>query len=86
VTVAEIPLTLATTTTKCRNVIITLVGGGAHLDFRSRSGITAMHRAAVSGNCDALKVSHKLNLYKKINGSDNYLTFNSFILFLVWIV
>ncbi|KAI0228973.1 hypothetical protein LSAT2_020617 [Lamellibrachia satsuma] len=52
----EIPLTLATTITKCRNVIITLVGGGAHLDFRNRSGMTGMHRAAVRGNCDALKI------------------------------
>ena len=39
-----------------RDVILTLVEGGALLDFRTRSSLTPMHVAAKLGNCEALKV------------------------------
>lgn len=44
---------------KCREVILTLISGGAHIDFRNRSGLTAMHRAAIVGNAEAIKVCIK---------------------------
>ncbi|VDM28042.1 unnamed protein product [Toxocara canis] len=40
------PLTLAVDVTDNRAVIVALVGGGAHLDFRNSEGQTAMHKAA----------------------------------------
>nr|KAG5704985.1 hypothetical protein BaRGS_022827 [Batillaria attramentaria] len=53
----ETPLTVAATLgrDKTREVMITLVSGGAHIDFRNRSGLTAMHRAAIVGNAEAIK-------------------------------
>lgn len=41
---------------KCREVLLALVSGGSHIDFRNRSGLTAMHRAAIVGNAEAIKV------------------------------
>lgn len=35
---------------------MTLKSGGAHLDFRSRDGMTALHKAARAKNQIALKV------------------------------
>nr|CAB3266051.1 SH3 and multiple ankyrin repeat domains protein 3-like [Phallusia mammillata] len=60
----ETPLTLASIATanseggfdrSCSPVIMALVGGGAHLDFRNRKGMTPVHAAARSGNLSALK-------------------------------
>ena len=52
----ESPLTMATQLDKPRYMLITLVSGGAHIDFRNKAGLTAMHRAAVKGNYEAIKV------------------------------
>lgn len=41
---------------KCREVILSLVSAGAHLDFRTKDGLTAMHKAAITGNTEAVKV------------------------------
>ncbi|XP_013070339.1 SH3 and multiple ankyrin repeat domains protein 2-like isoform X3 [Biomphalaria glabrata] len=53
----ETPLTTAVTLgkSKCRDVLIALVSGGSHLDFRNKQGLTALHRAAVVGNCEAIR-------------------------------
>jgi len=53
---ADTPLTLAVMLAKPRDVILTLVDGGALLDFRTRSGLTPMHVAAKIGSCEAIKV------------------------------
>uniref|UniRef100_A0A0N5A3U9 ANK_REP_REGION domain-containing protein n=1 Tax=Parastrongyloides trichosuri TaxID=131310 RepID=A0A0N5A3U9_PARTI len=42
----ETPLTLAAGVQDNRDVIIQLVGGGAHLDFRNSEGQTGLHKAA----------------------------------------
>ncbi|XP_071791706.1 uncharacterized protein [Asterias amurensis] len=46
----ESPLTIAATLKNCGDVIQVLVSGGAHLDFRSRDGKTALHKAVEKGN------------------------------------
>nr|XP_022290986.1 SH3 and multiple ankyrin repeat domains protein 1-like isoform X4 [Crassostrea virginica] len=53
----ETPLCLAVSLCKpkCRELIISLAGGGAHLDFRNKKGQTALHVAVVAGNTEALK-------------------------------
>ncbi|KAL8583265.1 hypothetical protein ACOMHN_043100 [Nucella lapillus] len=53
----ETPLTVAATLgkDKAREVVISLISGGAHIDFRNRSGLTAIHRAAIVGNAEAIK-------------------------------
>lgn len=51
----ETPLTLATTLKKPSNVIIALVNGGALLDYRTKEGLTGMHRAVERNNLDAVK-------------------------------
>jgi len=38
--------------------MMTLVSGGAFLDFRNRRSLTAMHVAADCGNRDAIRVSN----------------------------
>ena len=35
---------------------MSLVGGGAHLDFRTRKGLTPLHKAVLAGNTEAVKV------------------------------
>ena len=30
--------------------------GGAHLDFRGKDGLTPLHRAAIGGNSESIKV------------------------------
>jgi len=40
-----------------RDVILTLVEGGALLDYRTRGGLTPMHVAAKLGSYEAVKVS-----------------------------
>lgn len=55
----ESPLTLSCTLSpeKCRSMIITLVSGGAHMDFRNRHGFTPIHKSALTSNSEAIKVS-----------------------------
>ncbi|BFZ25284.1 hypothetical protein BsWGS_28323 [Bradybaena similaris] len=53
----ETPLTTAVTLvrSKVREIIMTLISGGAHLDFRNKQGLTAIHRAAIVGNAEAIR-------------------------------
>lgn len=59
---SETPLTLAAQLDDSMEVIKTLKNGGAHLDFRSRDGMTALHKAARTRNQVALKVCPELAL------------------------
>ncbi|NXY23122.1 SHAN2 protein, partial [Atrichornis clamosus] len=51
----ETPLTLAAQLDNTVEVIKALKNGGAHLDFRARDGMTALHKAARAKNQVALK-------------------------------
>lgn len=51
----ETPLTLAAQLDDAMEVIKALKNGGAHLDFRARDGMTALHKAARARNQVALK-------------------------------
>lgn len=51
----ETPLTLASGLKNPTKVIIALVNGGALLDFRTKDGRTALHRAVEKNNLEALK-------------------------------
>ncbi|XP_051911681.1 SH3 and multiple ankyrin repeat domains protein 3 isoform X7 [Hippocampus zosterae] len=50
----ECPLTLAVQLEESCELIKVLRSGGAHLDFRTRDGITALHRAVMCRNSSAL--------------------------------
>uniref|UniRef100_A0A3Q3ISZ9 SH3 and multiple ankyrin repeat domains protein 3 n=1 Tax=Monopterus albus TaxID=43700 RepID=A0A3Q3ISZ9_MONAL len=50
----ECPLTLAVQLEGCAELIKVLKSGGAHLDFRTKDGITALHKAVRSKNHTAL--------------------------------
>ncbi|KAK9516796.1 hypothetical protein VZT92_024707 [Zoarces viviparus] len=50
----ECPLTLAAQLEGCADLIKVLKSGGAHLDFRTKDGITALHKAVSSKNHTAL--------------------------------
>uniref|UniRef100_A0A8C4R426 SH3 and multiple ankyrin repeat domains protein 3 n=1 Tax=Eptatretus burgeri TaxID=7764 RepID=A0A8C4R426_EPTBU len=50
----ECPLTLAAQLYASSPIIRVLKAGGAHLDFRSRDGLTALHKAAKAANPAAL--------------------------------
>ncbi|KAL4829483.1 hypothetical protein H8958_004048 [Nasalis larvatus] len=52
---AETPLTLAAQLDNSVEVIKALKNGGAHLDFRAKDGMTALHKAARARNQVALK-------------------------------
>ncbi|XP_049274460.1 SH3 and multiple ankyrin repeat domains protein 1 isoform X4 [Rhipicephalus sanguineus] len=52
---AETPLTLAAGLKSPSKVIIALVNGGALLDYRTKDGRTALHRAVEKNNLEALK-------------------------------
>ena len=55
----ESPLTVSATLgddSTCRDMILALVNGGAHLDYRARDGATPMHRVVALGNRAATKV------------------------------
>lgn len=56
-TFAESPLTLAAQLEGCADLIKVLKNGGAHLDFRTKDGITALHKAVRNKNHTALIVS-----------------------------
>uniref|UniRef100_H3CB10 SH3 and multiple ankyrin repeat domains protein 3 n=1 Tax=Tetraodon nigroviridis TaxID=99883 RepID=H3CB10_TETNG len=51
---AECPLTLAVQLEESSELIKVLRNGGAHLDFRTRDGITALHRAVLCRNSASL--------------------------------
>ncbi|GAB6029692.1 hypothetical protein CHUAL_005416 [Chamberlinius hualienensis] len=51
----ETPLTLAICHKSCKKIILALANGGAHLDFRTRDGVTALHRAVEKNNIEAIK-------------------------------
>ena len=57
-------MALATTAPmkQMKTILLTLIEGGAHLDFRSKDGQTAMHKAAIEGNVGAIEVSRCLYL------------------------
>ncbi|KAL0968368.1 hypothetical protein UPYG_G00265960 [Umbra pygmaea] len=50
----ECPLTLASQLEGCAELIKVLKSGGAHLDFRTREGLTALHKAVRTKNHTAL--------------------------------
>nr|XP_055047148.1 SH3 and multiple ankyrin repeat domains protein 3 isoform X4 [Misgurnus anguillicaudatus] len=50
----ESPLTLVAQLDSCADLIKVLRSGGAHLDFRTRDGLTALHKAAQTHNHVAL--------------------------------
>lgn len=52
--ISETPLTLATGIRKPTNVLKALVNGGALLDFRTKDGSTAMHRAVEKNSLEAV--------------------------------
>ena len=39
-------------------MITSLVSGGAQLDYRTREGLTPLHKAAVCGQADSIKVTY----------------------------
>lgn len=53
----ESPLTLVAQLDTCAELIKVLRSGGAHLDFRTRDGLTALHKAVQTHNHVALTVS-----------------------------
>jgi len=64
-------LTLATTLKKPSKVIIALVNGGALLDYRTKEGLTAMHRAVERNSLEAVKTLLELGAspnYKDTKG------------------
>ncbi|CDQ88516.1 unnamed protein product [Oncorhynchus mykiss] len=50
----ECPLTMASQLEGCADLIKVLKSGGAHLDFRTQDGITALHKAVRTKNHTAL--------------------------------
>ncbi|XP_011503554.1 PREDICTED: uncharacterized protein LOC105366721 [Ceratosolen solmsi marchali] len=67
----ETPLTLATTLKKSSKVVIALVNGGALLDYRTKEGLTALHRAVERNNLEAVKTLLELGAspnYKDTKG------------------
>ncbi|XP_022255792.1 uncharacterized protein LOC106471474 isoform X2 [Limulus polyphemus] len=65
----ESPLMLATTLHQPAAVLMELVNGGAHLDYRMKDGRTALHRAVEKNNFEALK--SLLDLGASPNYKDN---------------
>lgn len=51
----ETPLTLATGTKKPNKILIALVNGGAILDYRTKDGNTALHRAVERDCLEAVR-------------------------------
>ncbi|XP_044018295.1 uncharacterized protein LOC122859028 isoform X8 [Aphidius gifuensis] len=67
----ETPLTLATGLKKPSKVIIALVNGGALLDYRTKEGLTAMHRAVEKNSLEAVQTLLELGAspnYKDTKG------------------
>ncbi len=51
----ETPLTIATANKKPQKLIIALVNGGALLDYRTKDGTTALHKAVERNKLEALQ-------------------------------
>lgn len=64
----ETPLTLsiALSREKSREMMIILVSGGAHLDFRNKQGLTPLHKAAGLGILENVKVLARVHLLEMI--------------------
>ncbi|CAH8656224.1 Protein shank [Schistosoma haematobium] len=52
----ETPLTMAVQLEKPYEMVMALVAGGAHLDYRASDSMTPIHRASEKGNYEAIKV------------------------------
>lgn len=65
----DTPLSLATAQKKCNKTILALANGGALLDYRTRDGVTALHRAIEKNNLEAIKTL--LDLGASPNYRDN---------------
>lgn len=63
----ETPLTFSTTLKQPAKVIMALINGGALLDFRTKDGLTALHKAVERNNLEALKVYLGNILLKLLN-------------------
>lgn len=53
--VVETPLTVAAVSSRPSPLLLALVGGGALIDYRTRCGSTALHRAAEKNNIEAVR-------------------------------
>lgn len=62
-TFAESPLTFAAHLDNMVEIIKVLKSGGAHLDFRAKDGLTALHKAARSKNLVSLTVADAASTY-----------------------
>lgn len=51
----ETPLSVAVTKENSPELIIALVNGGALLDYRTREGLSAVHKAALAGKAESIK-------------------------------
>lgn len=72
----ETPLTLAAGIAKNRDVIMSLVAGGAHIDFRNSEGQTSLHKAAF------LSMTENVKTLLELGASPNYRVIYCFDLFL----
>ena len=54
------------------SMILTLVSGGTHIDFRGKDGLLPIHRAAIGGNSKAIKVYRYLRVVSLINSTVSY--------------
>lgn len=61
-TFAESPLTFAAHLDDTVEVIKVLKNGGAHLDFRAKDGLTALHKAVRSQNLASLTVTDRTHV------------------------
>lgn len=59
----ETPLTVAVRLPKPKPIIMALVAGGAHLDYRAADSYTPLHKAAINGNYEAIKVRYHFSLF-----------------------
>ena len=51
-------MSVAASKADSRVMITTLVSGGAQLDYRTREGLTPLHKAAVCGQANSVKVTY----------------------------
>lgn len=63
----ETPLAIATGAKKLQKLLITLVNGGALLDYRTKDGSTALHRAVERDCLDAVRFVELLFAKNSIN-------------------
>ena len=72
----ETPLSMAATKESASAMIITLVNGGALLDYRTKQGLTAVHRAAAAGQAASVKVQlYTVITIHLVHGSRSYVLF-----------